>query len=527
MKRYILKLKYILAFQVLTALLSIVGIASMPYVVKLLFDYDFSKGIGGAIRIVFLYLLSIAVGMFFEYCSQRTGWKYQQRFYCLVKQDLFDALLQKRYTDFQKYDLSDYLSFFQNDVDVFRQYLESCVTIFQTVLQLFIYAFFLFSLDVRLTVIIILSSFASLIVPKLTGKQLSKSKADHLTALAGYTDTIRDLLSGFRLVNRETREAISNRHRESIEKTEEKEYRFGCHKTLTNVVTGSSMYFLEWIVFAALGYLLYQGQITVGTASAALGYVQSFCYPVSYIRKDINTVNASRAGKDKILKILSDTEREPTAPRIEQFHDAIQFQDVSVQLGDFCLSNFNCTFQKGKKYAIVGPSGTGKSTILKLLMQYVLPDQGRICVDGVPIEGKDLSGIITCVNQFEHIFHASFEENATLFNSYPLSRMHSALRYLDNAKLNSLLQKENAQELSGGEGQMMELVRAITADKPVVLMDESFSAVDEKNAQQLQKKLLALDKTILCVTHDTSPEHLSLFDKVIQLERKENISYLL
>ena len=73
MKRYILKLKYILAFQVLTALLSIVGIASMPYVVKLLFDYDFSKGIGGAIRIVFLYLLSIAVGMFFEYCSQRTG----------------------------------------------------------------------------------------------------------------------------------------------------------------------------------------------------------------------------------------------------------------------------------------------------------------------------------------------------------------------------------------------------------------------------------------------------------------------
>ena len=227
------------------------------------------------------------------------------------------------------------------------------------------------------------------------------------------------------------------------------------------------------------------------------------------------------------MKILSDTEREPTAPRIEQFHDAIQFQDVSVQLGDFCLSNFNCTFQKGKKYAIVGPSGTGKSTILKLLMQYVLPDQGRICVDGVPIEGKDLSGIITCVNQFEHIFHASFEENATLFNSYPLSRMHSALRYLDNAKLNSLLQKENAQELSGGEGQMMELVRAITADKPVVLMDESFSAVDEKNAQQLQKKLLALDKTILCVTHDTSPEHLSLFDKVIQLERKENISYLL
>ena len=135
------------------------------------------------IWIVFLYLLSIALGMFFEYCSQRSVWKFRQRFYCLVKQDLFEALLRKRYVDFKKHDLSDYLSFFQNDVDVFRQYLESCITIFQTVLQLFVYAFFLFSLDARLAILIILSSFVSLLVPKLTGKQLSQRKALHLTTI--------------------------------------------------------------------------------------------------------------------------------------------------------------------------------------------------------------------------------------------------------------------------------------------------------------------------------------------------------
>lgn len=144
MKKYLFRLKYIIAFQVITALISIVGIASMPYVVKLLFDYDFSKGAGGMIWIIFLYLLSIAVGMFFEYCSQRTVWKFRQRFYCLVRQDLFDALLKKQYVDFKKHDLSEYLSFFQNDIDVFRQYLEACIAIFQTVLQLFVYGFFLF-----------------------------------------------------------------------------------------------------------------------------------------------------------------------------------------------------------------------------------------------------------------------------------------------------------------------------------------------------------------------------------------------
>lgn len=519
MTKYLLKLKYIIVFQVFTALLSIVGIASMPYVVKLLFDYDFSKGAGGMIWIVFLYLLSIALGMFFEYCSQRSVWKFRQRFYCLVKQDLFEALLRKRYVDFKKHDLSDYLSFFQNDVDVFRQYLESCISIFQTVLQLFVYAFFLFSLDARLAILIILSSFVSLLVPKLTGKQLSQRKALHLTAMANYTDTIRDLLSGFRLVNHETREAISQRHCDSIEQTEETEYQFGKYKTLTNVVTGSSMYFLQSIVFAVLGYLLFQRQITVGTASAALGYIQDFCYPVSYILKDINNVNASRAGKDKILKLLAEGKEKAPDECIESFQKDIQFQDVSVRLGDFCFSHFTHTFQKGKKYAIIGPSGVGKSTIFNLLMQYITPNEGSILLDGKPIEGKDTSKIMICVNQFEHIFHASFSENATIFGTYSESKMKQALQYFNNQKVNSLTGKANAQELSGGENQMMQLIRAVTAEKQIILMDESFSAVDAENAKQLQKKLLELDKTILFITHDVSEEHLKLFDEVIELRK--------
>ena len=66
---------------------------------------------------------------------------------------------------------------------------------------------------------------------------------------------------------------------------------------------------------------------------------------------------------------------------------------------------------------------------------------------------------------------------------------------------------------------MMQLIRAITADKPIMLMDESFSAVDVSNTSQLREKLLSLDKTILFVTHDVSAEHLKLFDEVIELRK--------
>ena len=517
MSYYILKLWRTITIKIGTAFISIIGIASMPYVVKLLFDYDFSKGWKGAAWIVVLYFIAIAVGMIFEYISQRHAWKLQKEFDILMKQDLFDSTLSKSYQEFKTYDVSDYISMFNNDVAACEQYVESWVGIIQTVLQLFVYGFFLFKLDYRLAILIILSSFLSLIVPKLTGNQLSIRKSDQLSGMASYVDAIRDLLSGFRFVNNETRENISERHKGILVDTEEKQYHFGKFNTLTNVMTGSSMYFLEWVVFAVIGILLLQGEITVGIASAALGYIQSFCYPVAYILKEINNVNASRAATTKMLRII-DTNA-PKLPSVSDFKNKIEFQNVSVRLGDFNFAHFSHIFEKGKKYAIVGPSGVGKSTIFNLLMQYITPTEGNILMDGKTITGKDTSKIMICINQFEHIFHASFSENATVFGTYPESKMKQALQYFNNQKVNSLTGKANAQELSGGENQMMQLIRAVTAEKQIILMDESFSAVDAENAKQLQKKLLELDKTILFITHDVSEENLKYFDEVVTLKR--------
>lgn len=518
MSYYILKLWKTITIKIGSAFISIIGIAAMPYITKMLFDYDFSKGWTGVLLIVVLYFAAIAVGMIFEYISQRHAWKLQKEFDILMKQDVFDSTLSKSYKEFQTYDISEYISIFNNDVASCEQYVESWVGIIQTVLQLFVYGFFLFKLDYRLAIIIIISSFLSLIVPKLTGKQLSIRKADQLSGMASYVDAIRDLLSGFRFVNNETRKNISRRHKSILEDTEEKQYYFGKYNTLTNVLTGSSMYFLQWIVFAVIGILLLRREITVGIASAALGYIKSFCFPVSYILKEINNVNASKAATTKMLRII-DRQVLPI-PFIDNFQHKIEFQNVSVTLHDFHFSNFSYTFEKGKKYAIIGPSGVGKTTLFNLLMQYVIPDEGNILIDGKSIRGKDTSPVMICINQFEHIFNASFTENVTLFGTYSQNQMQHALDYFDNEKTNSLLYKSNAQELSGGENQMMQLIRVVTANKQIILMDEPFSAVDVANARQLQQKLLSLDKTILYITHDVSEENLKYFDEVIKLQRQ-------
>ena len=253
MRYYFFKTKKTIFIKIATAFISIIGIAAMPYITKMLFDYDFSKGWKGAALIVVLYFIAIAVGMIFEYISQRHSWKLGKEFNILMKQDLFDSTLSKSYKEFKMYDVSDYISIFNNDVAACEQYIKSWVGIIQTVLQLFVYGFFLFKLDYRLAILIILSSFLSLIVPKLTGNQLSIRKSDQLSGMAAYVDAIRDLLSGFRFVNNETRENISKRHKSVLEDAEEKQYHFGKFNTLTNVVTGSSMYFCSGLCLRCWG----------------------------------------------------------------------------------------------------------------------------------------------------------------------------------------------------------------------------------------------------------------------------------
>ena len=114
MYHYFFKTQKTIFIKIATAFISIIGVAAMPYITKMLFDYDFSKRIYGAIFIVFLYLTAIAVGMIFEYISQRHSWKLGKEFNILMKQDLFDSILLKNHTDFKKYDVSDYISIFNN-----------------------------------------------------------------------------------------------------------------------------------------------------------------------------------------------------------------------------------------------------------------------------------------------------------------------------------------------------------------------------------------------------------------------------
>lgn len=505
----------------------------IPYIRKLLFDGVFSHQFRGLIALSLLYFLSICANALFQYISQIYEWKTEKQFNLLIKRDLFKAVSSLSYKNFKTKDTGEYLSILNNDIAVIEnQYIEAFIDIIKSANMLIIYGIVLFVfIDYRIATVILAASLISVFVPKLTAARLSKLKKEHLFQTGRYLSRVRDFFEGFKVINTRTRRNIGNVHDHQLELTEHAQYRFGAFKTFSNIINGYIMDIISLSAFVIVGILLYKNEITIGTGIATFGYIESFIYPIKYILNDINSINSAKETKENVLNFLEQANSEGKK-LVEDFCSDIRFNHVTVDYPQFKLDDFSYIFQKGKKYAIIGHSASGKSTILNLLMDYISPLQGEILVDGQDRSSLDLSRIVHCIHQQEHIFADHFDNNATVFNSFSLKRVGKVLKQF-GLESSGILNSQDAQLLSGGEKQMLAIVRMLAAQTPIMIMDEPCSAMDKVTAEAFNDILLSLEnQTIILVTHNLSPSHLKAFDEVLimkngKLEKSGNYEQVL
>lgn len=347
MKKYFYKIKNVIIIKILAATISIAGIAAIPYITKMLIDYDFSKGSKGVIIFILMYMLAATVGMVFEYISQFHAWKLERKFNLLLKRDIFDSIINYDYTKFANADIGNYISVLDNDVKVIEgQYIESTVAIVQSAIQLVIYAIYMFILDPRIAIVIILCSSLSFFLPNITSKTISERKGEHLNAIAAYIGKVKDLLEGFKNINLHTRSNILYEHDKAMLDTENKLLHYGRFSTFTNVLNGSFMYLLDIAAFATIAVLLLKSEISIGTATATLGYITSFIYPIRYILQELSNIKSTKSAREKILSFINNS-KIPLG-ELKEFKSSIKFSNVSVKFDDFELNNINYTFEKGK-----------------------------------------------------------------------------------------------------------------------------------------------------------------------------------
>ena len=198
--------------------------------------------------------------------------------------------------------------------------------------------------------------------------------------------------------------------------------------------------------------------------------------------------------------------------------------------GKEIISDFNLTIESGTFLTIIGTSGSGKTTVLKMINGLVLPDKGEIRIDGKNIADENLIALrrnIGYVIQGNILFpHLSVAENIAyvlVLKNYPKSDISRIVaEKLQLVNLAPELAKRFPHELSGGQQQRVGIARALAANPNIILMDEPFGALDSITRKQLQRELKALHQlsgaTIVFVTHDIG-EALTLGTKVLVLDK--------
>ncbi len=292
---------------------------------------------------------------------------------------------------------------------------------------------------------------------------------------------------------------------------------------------------LEMVFFMLLALpLLKKGVLTLGEFFAYSFVREIFTSYITKIFYAILQKNQLHVIDTRARDLFPASSEHEAAPKtLPQFSSRLSFRHIvfayDAQLP--VLHDLSISLQPGQRIAIVGESGTGKSTLLKVMTGLMAPQQGEVVVDGQPVDYRQIHTLFFLQSQEDILFNASVLENITLFDENVDEHRHQRIkRSLEGLNLHSVVEKlpgglnalirESHAGLSLGQRQRLLLARAMYSNCPVLVLDEPTANLDENTAHQVMTTLLdhcrEQHKTLITVTHSESV--LSMFDRVYRMD---------
>ena len=270
------------------------------------------------------------------------------------------------------------------------------------------------------------------------------------------------------------------------------------------------------------GILAANGVITIGDIQAFIQYVKNFTQPIQQVAQVANQVQLMAAAAERVFEFLDEEEEEQTAANpvhLEKIEGYVDFKNVhfGYREDQIIINDFNASVKPGQKIAIVGPTGAGKTTMVKLLMRFYDVNSGEILLDGRNIKDfnrRELRDAFGMVLQDTWLFKGTIMENirygkldATdeeVIAAAKAAHAHHFIQTLPggyNMELN-----EDASNVSQGQKQLLTIARAILADNRVLILDEATSSVDTRTEERIQKAMdnLMKGRTSFIIAHRLS-----------------------
>lgn len=270
------------------------------------------------------------------------------------------------------------------------------------------------------------------------------------------------------------------------------------------------------------GILAAKKTIEVGDIQSFIQYVRNFTQPIQQLAQVANMLQSTAAASERVFEFLEEEEEDQTVPNpvsVEGLEGNVTFEHVHFGYNEdkIIINDFSVDVKEGQKIAIVGPTGAGKTTMIKLLMRFYDVNSGAILIDGHNVKDfnrSELRQMFGMVLQDTWLFHGSIKDNikygkldATdeeVIEAAKAARVHRFVQTLPGGYDMEL--NEEASNVSQGQKQLLTIARAILADPKILILDEATSSVDTRTEIQIQKAMDTLMKgrTSFVIAHRLS-----------------------
>lgn len=461
---------------------------------------------------------------------------YKRKAIVSAKVNYIKGVFNKNINEFQKDNTTKYISTLTNDVNTIENnYIDG---LYEVVVN---------SVDFIVAIIVIglVSPMAlgfgvgigavNTLISIFLSKPLQKHHTQRSELYGSYTTYIKEVLSAFHIIkSNNLNDKVSNDFYTKSHAIQQKGYIIDKISTYIFSLEHLTMNLTIVMLLGAISLMAINGKLTLGGSVLIITNMEQIIRPLSDAGEWLPKIFATKQLFVKIENTLKNQDNYEETITIDKLDKAIEFSNVSFSYDDTEVLNcVNLTLEKGKKYLVIGPSGGGKSTLLKLLRKYYVPNNGHIMIDG-----KDLKDVtkdsyfhhISNVEQQVFLFEDTVRNNICLYKDYTDEEINTAIEKAglkdfiaglpEGLGLDSIIY-DNGKNVSGGEKSRIAIARGLLQKADIILLDEAFASLDSKIAKEIEKTILGLDNiTVINVSHVIFEDTQREYDKVFMVKNK-------
>ena len=445
-----------------------------------------------------------------------------QRVVKRMREDLFEAVVNLPVKYLDSHPHGDIMSRMTNDVEnISNTISQSLSSLFSGVLTIIGTVVMMFMLCPQLALLSCTTVILTVLATKGLSSAMRKFYRKRQVLLGSLNSEVEEMVIGYKTVVAYNRQSAAC---EEFNKTSDELTKVGIMAEILGGSMGPLMNVINnigFVIIAAFGgYFAIKGVVSIGTISAFIVYAKQFGRPIDEIAQIYGQIQTAVAGAERVFAVMDHEKEDKTGDKlIESQSPVITFENVDFSYveGKQVLYDFNLDVPAGHKVALVGATGSGKTTVVNLLMRFYNIDSGAIKIDGVNIRDIDIANLrknTAIVLQDTVLFADTIENNLKYSNetaddeqmveAAKMSNCDSMIRRMPE-KYKSMLTAQG-QNISQGQRQLLSIARAFLAHPKILILDEATSSVDTRTEKKIQDAMVKLmhNRTSLIIAHRLS-----------------------